>query len=72
MTLVEKRLIILFISKINNDPKEPERVDPLKVYKIKVEEFAALYGLDLETAKDELAEGVEKLFQQELSKYVPL
>lgn len=73
--LVEKRLLIFFISNIDNNiskvvGKERDRlqiIDPLASYIISVKDYAELYGLEFESAKDELSKAVDKLFQKEVT-----
>ncbi len=66
MTLLEKRLLMLFISTINNDPKNPVKLDCNTAYAISVKTYSDLYEIDYEAAKDELSRAVEKLYQQDL------
>jgi len=75
ISLVEKRLLLAFISQIDNDicRKEGREKDNLPIitsdtrYTLDVKSYADLYSIDYEAAKDELEIAVDKLFQKEVT-----
>lgn len=67
MTLLEKRLLILAVSYVNNAESMRKAVTEGDIFTIKVSDYAEIYGIEYETAKDELAAAVERLYQQDLT-----
>ena len=74
LSLVEKRLILAFVSSIDNNicKKVGEERDNLQIlssdkyYEMSVTTFADIYSISYEQAKDELTEAIEKLYEQEV------
>ena len=75
LSLVEKRLLLAFISQVDNDicKEEGKERDSLEVitsdtlYNLNVKAYSELYDINYETAKEELSEAVDKLFQKEVT-----
>jgi plasmid replication initiation protein len=79
ISLVEKRLLLAFISQIDNDicKKEGAERDNLPTitsdtrYTLDVKAYSNLYNIEYEAAKNELEVAVDKLFQKEVTFTTP-
>lgn len=67
LTLLEKRLLLLVISCV--DSREPT-LTASTPFSITAQQYAECYDIDVETAKDELENAIDKLYEQTL-KYNP-
>lgn len=67
LSLLEKRLLMLFISTVNNhNVDELPALDANVYYEINVKDYAELYGIEYKNAKEEIEQAVDRLFKQDL------
>lgn len=68
LTLSEKRILFMALSMLNKNTQEN---NDLKFTKIKADEYAALFGLDINTAYDQLQTATKHLFERKITFYEP-
>lgn len=69
LTLSEKRILFMALSMLNT--KNIQKDNELKSTKIKADEYAALFGLNIDTAYNQLQTATKHLFDRKITFYEP-
>lgn len=69
LSLAEKRIVLSAVAKL--DSRTPPMLDPCPLVRITAAEYAETFGLDMDTAYDQLKEGGKNLYNRSISFYEP-
>jgi plasmid replication initiation protein len=69
LTLAEKRIVALAISKL--DSRKPLRADQLPVTRLTAAEYSETFGVDIDTAYDQLQAAAKHLYQRSITFFEP-
>lgn len=69
LSINEQRLVLAFISKIVNKPKDSEyqELNPLAEYRLSIDEFTAMFSISHKYANSILKETVDSLYNQSIT-----